>query len=309
MNNQFFGQKYFLDKKITVNKNQNYSQPYYKTKDEKESSDFVLQKMQLSLNNFLSNLKKTENIDNIDSYPIQPESTKTLDNESSFNFINSNFIQNKNIYNNFQNINPQAIEGFPRGKEKSETYLINKNNNSINNSINNINTIKYFRSPNIQEKNPKDFSSFSNSMNSFYSFHNNNLNNINKNVFNINNDYNFRLSQRANTENTENISSIMKLERNHNKILINENSSYSSEENKNINGNNNLNSNLNIEEINTVKKNDPIKIINNTEIDYKKLVEKIKEKKAEKAKENENNINTNDLNNNNKNNNIINNNN
>ena len=112
MNNAFFGKKYnFLDKKITVNttlnsfQNPNFSQTYYKPKEEIETSDLVLQKMQLSLNNFLTNLKKTENLDNIDTYPIQTENQKILDKENSFNFINSNFIQNKNKFNNYQNIN------------------------------------------------------------------------------------------------------------------------------------------------------------------------------------------------------------
>ena len=278
MNNNFLSQKYnFLDNNIganNLNSNQtpNFSKTYYNPKEDKESSDLVLQKMQLSLNNFILNLKKTENIENIDSYPIQTEEKPLDKKENSFNFINSNFIQNKNIFNNIQNINTAPNESFPRGKEKSESILTNRTNNNINN-INNLNN--YFKSPYNQEKEYASLPFFNNSMYSFHSNNNNNLNDINKNNYNINNNNNYNnyiQSQRTKTENNENKSSYpLEIEKHKNSIiLINENSSYSSEENKNVN-----NSYNNIKEKKD-KNNEPISIINNNESDFNKIVEKIK---------------------------------
>ena len=97
MSNNFFGQRYnnFLDNQIKGNnlKDEKFSSPLYiKSKEEKESSDFVLQKMQLSLNNFLTNLKKNE----MDSFPNE---TETINVEKSFNF-NNNILAKKNLFDN-----------------------------------------------------------------------------------------------------------------------------------------------------------------------------------------------------------------
>ena len=275
MNNNFFSQNYnFLDNKISVNTHNPYqntnkfTKTYYMPKEEKENSDLVLQKMQLSLNNFLSNLKKSQNIETTDPYPIEKES-RTIENERSFNYLNSSFNQINNMFNKFQA--PMTLQ---RSKEKSETNIFNQNNND--------NSSRVFRSPYVQDKNIRGISSFSNSMYSFYSLHNNN--NLNKY-----NNYNITGKQRSNTDNNDNFSLPQKLDNNKNsKILINENSSYSSEENKNINNanNNNLNNN------NSVKNKEPIHIVNNYDNDndnndFKKLVQRIKEKKLGQNKEKE----------------------
>ena len=120
MNDIFLNQRYnnFIDNKITKNNNnsQKFSQTYYKPKNPRESSDLVLQKMQLSLNNFLTNLKKNENIE---SYLAHKED-QTSDRDKSLNF-NSNTLSHN--YSNFQSIN-SLNEGFFRGKERSEANLI-----------------------------------------------------------------------------------------------------------------------------------------------------------------------------------------
>ena len=146
MNNNFFGQNYnFLDNKISVNTHNPYqntnkfTKTYYMPKEEKENSDLVLQKMQLSLNNFLSNLKKSQNIETTDPYPIEKES-RTIENERSFNYLNSSFNQINNMFNKFQA--PMTLQ---RSKEKSETNIFNQNNND--------NSSRVFRSPYVQDKN------------------------------------------------------------------------------------------------------------------------------------------------------------
>ena len=291
MYNNFHGQKYiFPDNKLpqkTHNfyQNHNFSKTYYKPKDEKESSNFVLQKMQLSLNNFLSNLKKNENVENLDIYPMQYDH-RTLDNERSFNIVNPMSNQNNNAFKHYQD----NVDGFPRGKEMSETNIINKNNKNSN---------KYYKSPYLKDENLRDNSNFNNSMYSFYTSHNNQLNNIHNN---ISNNY-ITGMPRANTENDNNITLPVRINRNKNSnILINENSSYSSEENRNNNINDNNNNNND-----NIAKNDPIHIVNNFDNsnDYKKLVEKIKEKKSQQNKEkdkinnvyNINNLNVDNINN------------
>ena len=280
MSNNFFGQNYnFLENKISVNTHNPYqntnkfSKTYYVPKEEKENSDLVLQKMQLSLNNFLSNLKKSQNIETTDPYPIEKES-RTIENERSFNYVNSSFNQINNMFNKFQT--PMTLQ---RSKEKSETNIFNQSNND--------NSTRVFRSPYVQDKNIRGIPSFSNSMYSFYSLHNNNkLNNLNKY-----NNYNITGMQRSNTDNNHNFSLPQKLDNNKNsKILINENSSYSSEENRNISNTNTNNLNNN----NSVKNKEPIHIVNNYDNDndnnsndFKKLVQRIKEKKLGQNKEKE----------------------
>ena len=285
MNKNFYGQKLtFLDKNnnkilgknLNAFQTQKFSKSFYKTNEEKESSDFVLQKMQLSLNNFLSNLKKSENIDQLedtDSYTFQNQ-YNSLEIERPLNFINANFnknnIENNIVFNNYQD----SKEGFPRGKEKSESHLNTKNLKKNSN--------KYYKSPYVKDINQKEGPNSINPIHSFYRPHHK-INNINKNIDNSidknidNNNYDTSGIQRTNMD----ISLPLKVDRNKNIILINENSSYSSEENKN----NNLNSKTN----DNNKNKDPISIINNVdnENDYKKLVQKIKEKKAEKEKEKE----------------------
>ena len=273
MSSKFYGPKhYFLDNnKLFGNKyntiqNQQFSKTFYKPKEEKESSDLVLQKMQLSLNNFLSNLKKSENIDNVDPYLVQNQ-CKTYENERSFNCVDTNFnknsMDNNIVFNNYQELS----RGFIRGKEKSESNLIRKHKNSN----------KYYKSPYVKDKNQIEPSDNINLLHSFYG-QNNKLNHLSKNIGN--NNFDLSGMQRTNMD----ISLPLKADRNKNIILINENSSYSSEENKNASKN--LNAKINNK---TNKKKDPINIINNAENDndYKKLVQRIREKRAEKNKEKE----------------------
>jgi len=314
MSNNYFGQRYnnFLDNQIkgTNHTDEKFSSPIYTNpKDEKESSDFVLQKMQLSLNNFLTNLKKNE----MDSFPTE---TETINVEKSFNF-NNNILVQKNLFDNYPGLNSRN-EGFPRGKEKSESNLIRKSMNAVD-----LNQNGYFRSPFNQDRKQKGFSVFSNSM---YSFNTSNANRANKmNNLSLNNGGNITsrsiknndiLNIRQNNNMGNNYNSYTYNANNNrktnndfnniisqsNKILINENSSYSSEENNNnknnnIQGNinNNNNSNLNNSSIKSKKEN-LNSIINNIDNDYKKIVQKIKEKKASeqklKEKENSSNINT-----------------
>ena len=288
MSIEFLNKKYnFIDNKISVNTTLNtyhstkrFNKTLIRSKEEKENSDQVLQKMQMSLNNFLSNLKKTPNptADNMDSsFPLENE-TRTLDNERSFNYLNSSFNQTNNIFSNYQR---QSL-GYMKNKEKSDINILNHNNNK---------STKYFHSPFILDKQqPKDFLSFNNSMNSFYSKNNKNrLNTYSKDI--ANNNFVYHGTQRANTENDNNLTLPLTIDRNknnNNKILINENSSYSSEENKNIDtSNNNLNSNINN---NNAKGKEPINFVNtfdNDNNDFKKLVKKIKEKKLEQNREKE----------------------
>ena len=284
MNDIFLSQRYnnFIDNKINKNNinSQKFSQTYYKSKNPKESSDLVLQKMQLSLNNFLTNLKKNENIE---SYLSRKED-QASDRDKSLNF-NSNTLSHN--YSNFQSMN-SLNEGFFRGKEKSETNLIQK-------KINRNDDSNIFRSPFEQEKSQKGFSLFSNSMYSFNTFHNNGPNNISNNFINSNNiknndnfhsntidnnyKYNHRGNQRSNTE----VSNIFP--QSNNEILISENSSYSSDDNNksqnNNYKNNKINNNNNLKNV----KND--EVMNNIDYDYKKIVQKIKDKKANEQKENE----------------------
>ena len=315
MSNNFFGQRYnnFLDNQIKENnlKDEKFSSPLYSNpKDEKESSDFVLQKMQLSLNNFLSNLKKNE----MDSFPPENEA-ETIYVEKSFNF-NNNILAKKNLFDNYPLLN-SINEGFPRGKEKSESNLVRKSMNAVD-----LNQNGYFRSPFNQDRKQKGFSVFSNSM---YSFNTYNANKVNKNLSlnnggnstsrsiknndilnirqndNISNNYNtYSYNANNNRKVNNNINNIISQS---NKILINENSSYSSEENNNnknntiqekINNNNNNNANL-INSSIKAKKENLNSIINSIDNDYKKIVQKIKEKKAneQKLKEMENSANIN----------------
>ena len=289
MNDIFLNQRYnnFIENKITGNNinSQKYSQTYYKPKNSKESSDTVLQKMQLSLNNFLTNLKKNENID---SYLYHKED-QASNIDKSLNF-NSNTLSHN--YSNFQSMN-SLNEGLFRGKERSEANLIQK-------KINRNDDSNIFRSPFDQEKSQKGFSLFSNSMYSFHTFHNNGTNNISNNFINNNNiknndnihsnsntiDNNFRYNHRGNQRSNTEVSNIFP--QSTNEILISENSSYSSEENnknQNINyKNNNINNNNNLKN----GKNDEVKnVMNKIDYDYKKIVQKIKDKKANEQKERE----------------------
>ena len=307
MNSNFFSQRYnnFLDNQIKGNNltDEKFSSPLYNhPKGEKESSDFVLQKMQLSLNNFLTNLKKNE----MDSFPTENE-TETINVEKSFNFKNNNkILVQKNLFDNLGGLNSRNDVGFPRGKEKSESHLIRKSMNAAD-----LNANGYFRSPFNQDRKQKGFSVFSNSMYSFNTSSVNRTNKVNKNLsLNLNNGGNstsrslnnndmLNIRQNNNIGNnyntyTYNINDNRKINNNfnniisqNNKILINENSSYSSEEN-----NNNKN-NMNHENINNnnlantsfkAKKENLNSIINNIDNDYKKIVQKIKEKKATEQK-------------------------
>ena len=322
MNNNFFGQRYnnFLDNQMKGNIfiDEKFSTPLYNnSKDDKESSDFVLQKMQLSLNNFLTNLKKNE----MDSFPTENE-TESINVEKSFNFNNTILVQ-KNLFENYPSLNSRN-EGFPRGKEKSESNLIRK---SMNEADSKTKANGYFKSPFNQDRKQKGFSVFSNSMYSINSSKANRTNKMNKN-FDSNNDGNIStriknnndilsIRQNKNIGNnyntyTYNANNNIKQYNNanniisqNNKILINENSSYSSEENNNnknntiqdkINNTNTNNSTLNDSSL-KAKKESLNSIINNIDNDYKKIVQKIKEKKANEAKlkekENSGNINVN----------------
>ena len=286
MNDIFLNQRFnnFIDNKITNHNinSQKFSQSYYKPKNQKESSDLVLQKMQLSLNNFLSNLKKNENIE---SYLTHKED-KALNMDNSLNF-NSNTLTHN--YSNFQSMN-SLNEGLFRGKEKSEANLIQK-------KINRNDDSNIFRSPFDQEKSQKGYSLFSNSMYSFNTFQNNGSNSISTNFINNNNiknndnihsnsntidihyKYNHRGNQRSNTE----VSNIFP--QSNNEIFISENSSYSSEEN-NKNINNNYKNNI-INNNNNVKNTKNEEEMNKIDYDYKKIVQKIKDKKANELKEKE----------------------
>ena len=238
MSFDFYNQKFnFVDNKRSVNTTLNtchsskrFTKSLLRSKEEKENSDLVLQKMQMSLNNFLSNLKKTPNpTDNLDSsFPIEKES-RTIDNERSFCYLNSSLNKNNNIFSNYQ----RQTQGYPSNKEKpySNTFMNNTNNST-----------KFFHSPFIKNKQPKEISNFNNSMLSFYSAQNKNrFNTFNKD---INNNYIYSGTQRANTENDNNLTLPLRMDRNrnNNNILINENSSYSSEDNnnRNINTNDNI---------------------------------------------------------------------
>ena len=310
MSNNFFGQRYnnFIDNQVKGNSlDEKFSSPLYnKSKEDRESSDFVLQKMQLSLNNFLSNLKKNE----MDSFPNE---TETINLEKSFNF-NNNILAQKNLFDNYPVLNSRN-EGFPRGKEKSESNLVRRSMNAAD-----LNTNGYFRSPFNQDRKQKGFSAFSNSMYSFNSTKVNKTNKINKNlslnnggnstsrsiksndIFNIRqnnnivNNYNtYSYNANNNRKTNNNFNNIISQS---NKILINENSSYSSEENNNKN--NTIQENKNSKNNNTNLINNSIKakkenlnsIINSIDNDYKKIVQKIKEKKAneQKLKEKEKNL-------------------
>ena len=282
MNDIFLNQRYnnFIDNKITKNNNnsQKFSQTYYKPKNPRESSDLVLQKMQLSLNNFLTNLKKNENIE---SYLAHKED-QTSDRDKSLNF-NSNTLSHN--YSNFQSIN-SLNEGFFRGKERSEANLIQK-------KINRNDDSNIFRSPFDQEKSQKGFSLFSNSMYSFNNFHNNGQNNISSNFINSNNiknndniynnsntiDNNYKFHHRGNQRSNTEVSNIFP--QSNNEIFISENSSYSSDENNKIQNNNNNNN------LKNVKNDEVMNTMNNIDYDYKKIVQKIKDKKANEQKEKE----------------------
>jgi hypothetical protein len=292
MNDIFYNQGYnnFIDNKITKNNinSQKFSQTYYKPKNQKESSDSVLQKMQLSLNNFLSNLKKNENIE---SY-VGHKEDQSSDRDKSLNF-NSNTLSHN--YSNFQSMN-SLNEGLFRGKDRSEANLIQK-------KINRNDDINLFRSPFDQEKNQKGFSLYNNSMYSFHTFHNNGINgsnNISSNFINNNNiknndnihsnsnttdnnyKYNHRGNQRSNTE----VSNIFP--QSNNEIFISENSSYSSEDNNKNKNNNNINNNINNNNnLKNVKNDEVMNTMNNIDYDYKKIVQKIKDKKAIEQKEKE----------------------
>ena len=287
MNNKFYSQRY---NNFTYNTYKDQKSIY----NQKDDKDNVLQKMQMSLNNFLTNLKKNENIENMDSFP-NPNEQRTIDIEKSLNFNNQNINQNKNIFNNIQTKNNPS-EVFPISKEKSESSLI-KNNNLFTNIQNN----NFYRSPYNQDRYKKGISPYSNTLYSFHTY--NKSNNINKNIKNVNknlnnvsdiiikndinnraelfvNNYNLNIkkNQRSNTQ----TNSILKT----NNILINENSSHSGEENNTILQNSinnvkiNINNNNNINNSGINKNIEAKSPINNNDDSFKKIVQKIKEKKA-----------------------------
>jgi hypothetical protein len=109
----------------------------------------------------------------MDSFPNE---TETINLEKSFNF-NNNILAQKNLFDNYPVLNSRN-EGFPRGKEKSESNLVRRSMNAAD-----LNTNGYFRSPFNQDRKQKGFSAFSNSMYSFNSTKVNKTNKINKNLF------------------------------------------------------------------------------------------------------------------------------
>ena len=69
---------------------------------------------------------------------------RTLDKERSFNIVNSILSQNNSAFKHYQD----TVDGFPRGKEMSETNMINKNNKNSN---------KYYKSPYLKDENLKEY--------------------------------------------------------------------------------------------------------------------------------------------------------
>ena len=196
--------------------------------------------------------------------------------DNKFSQKTRNFYQNYTFSKSYYKPKEQKGRSFTRGKEKSESNLINKYN---------MNSYRYYKSPYHRDESLMNYSNFNNSAYSFYTSLNNQINNIKK-IINTKYNYNTSRMPRINTEKDNNMALQVRINRKKNsKILINENSSNSSEENRssNINDNNNLNNN------NYIVKKDPIHIVNNFDYDndYKKLLEKIREKKLVQNKEKE----------------------